>query len=115
MVNEKIVQNSANAKPYYFALEATYNSCGCFILIRSKLRAFRVSQMALSSKILEMSKSQFLSNDEVNALKETSFHSKILKFKEQNSDFKNLPFHGQTSQKAKIIKDLICSDESNFR
>ena len=82
---------------------------------RSKLRAFRVSQMALSSKILEMSKSQFLSKDEVNALKETSFHSKILKFKEQNSDFKNLPFHGQTSQKAKIIKDLICSGESNFR
>ena len=71
--------------------------------------------MALNSKILEMSKSQFLSKDEVNALKETSFHPKILKFKEQNLDFKNLPFDGRTSQKAKIIKDLICSGESNLR
>ena len=32
MPNEKIVQNSANEKPYYFALESTYSSCGCFIL-----------------------------------------------------------------------------------
>ena len=32
MLKEKIVQNSANAKPYYFALESTYHSCGCFIL-----------------------------------------------------------------------------------
>ena len=67
--------------------------------------------MGMSSKILEMSKSQFLSNDQIQALKETSFHSNILKFKEKNLDFKNLSSHGKISQKAKIIKDLIYSGE----
>ena len=71
--------------------------------------------MAMNSKILEMSKSQFLSNDQIQALKETSFHSNILKFKETNLDFKNLAAHGKNSQKAKIIKDLIYSGESNFQ
>ena len=71
--------------------------------------------MAMNSKILEMSKSQFLSNDQIQALKETSFHSNILKFKETNLDFKNLAAHGKNSQKAKIIKDLIYSGELNFQ
>ena len=70
--------------------------------------------MGISSKILEMSKSQFVSNDQIQALKEISFHSNILKFKEKNLDFKNLSGHAKISQKAKIIKDLIYSGESNF-
>ena len=70
--------------------------------------------MGMSSKILEMSKSQFLSNDQIQALKEISFHANILKFKENNLDFKNLGVHGNFSQKAKIIKELIYSGESNF-
>ena len=70
--------------------------------------------MGISSKILEMSKSQFVSNDQIQALKEISFHSNILKFKENNLDFKNLSGHAKISQKAKIIKDLIYSGESNF-
>ena len=71
--------------------------------------------MGISSKILEMSKSQFLSNNQIQALKETSFHSNILKFKETNLDFKSLAVNGKTSQKAKIIKDLIYSGEYNFQ
>ena len=31
VLNKKIVPNRANAKPYYFALEFTYNSCRCFL------------------------------------------------------------------------------------
>lgn len=73
------------------------------------------SQMGMSSKILEMSKSQFLSNDQIQALKETSFHSNILKFKEKKLDFKNLSSHGKISQKAKIIKDLIYSAQQHER
>ena len=75
---------------------------------------FRASQMGISSKILEMSKSQFVSNDQIQALKEISFHSNILKFKEKNLDFKNLSGHAKISQKAKVIKDLIYSGASNF-
>ena len=65
--------------------------------------------MGLSSKILELSKSPFLSTDQVQALKETSFHSHISKFKDENIDYKSLSVHGKLSQKAKLIKDLIYS------
>ena len=33
VLNKKIVQNRASSKPYYFALELTYNNCGCIILV----------------------------------------------------------------------------------
>ena len=68
--------------------------------------------MGLNSKIFEMAKSPHLSNDQIQALKEISFHSQILKFKEENIDYKNLPAQRSTSHKAQLIKDLIYSGKS---
>ena len=79
------------------------------LTVLQKSGNFSARQVGLNSKIFEMAKSPHLSNDQIQALKEISFHSQILKFKEENIDYKNLQAHRLFSHKAPLIRDLIYS------